>query len=377
VETLVDRRSALRSLVRVGAGLLLAELQNLPCATAKDDAVASTRISPDLGMKVSYVLLPKQPGPRVVNEWGSVAQELVDHWPRFSNNDPTSVTVEREIQAVAALRSSHVTTRAHEITHGLQSQVARCIGSDPAFANIHNKQVSSGITEHHNLIQPVYLGHGRVAIVDEPAGISYQEICATVPGFARNWSRYKDYLIMASKPQPPGHHQYTPNYLLNEFGAYNVGARAALNLHDHFAAFNARSSDTKISFDAGQAEFALFGLTLAMITERQGGAFRSETKRKQFLSVVAALVEDSEQLERELCDTKRFPFYNSPQRTPVFKELGENPECAPLRVFMARVYGAEWTQAIISGDRGGRSLVEWSELVRSTGSDGQFIFAPK
>jgi hypothetical protein len=374
---MVDRRSALRTLVGVGAGFFLTELQNPLFATAQDNAVASTRISPELGMKVSYVLLPKQPGPRVETEWGSVAQELVDHWPRFPNNDPTSVTVEREIQEVAALRANHVTTRAHEITHGLQSQVARCIGSDAEFANIHNKQVAPGIIEHHNLIQPVYLGHGRVAIVDEPAGVSYQELCAAVPGFARSWSRYKDYLIMASKPQPLGHHQYAPNYLLNEFGAYNAGSRAALSLHEHFVTFNERSSDTKISLDAGQAEFALFGLTLAMVAERKAGAFRSETKRKQFLSVVAALVEDSEQLERELCDPKRFPLYNSPRRTPVFKELGDNPECAPLRAFMARVYGAEWTQAIVSGDRGSRSLVEWSEVVRSTGSDGKFVFTPK
>jgi len=280
-----------------------------------------------------------------------VAEEISRFYPPCAKADRDHVNAYTLVRSQEALMAKlgvrHPSNGPHELTHGLHSQLVRLFGN---FDDVKNIRESSqgGFSVQSNEIQAVYFKDGLFAFCHDPSGLKQQDVIDAIPSFARQWDRFGLY-VRRGLAAGSGH---TVGYLIDELSAYCAGARAALSQHAEVVRLNNERPGTFIVNEAGHCEIAVFSLAMAMKADSRPNAFRTPEDKHQFLAVIAALTEQAFLIERELCDAKRFPAYNSATspRNPVALNFLKEPSAASLRTWVESTYGEKWFKNVFAGE---------------------------
>ncbi len=348
----ICRRDLLGSLGGLVATAFLSEMR---LSDGSENATSHSRYP------LSFFMLPTQgEAPPFPPEWGPVAREILEFYPTNPKGNKDMATardiVRAQNEVMRKLDIRAVSNAAHELTHMLNSQAEDLWGGLPQFANPRDEREGNLIV-HWNDVQGVYLGEGRFAFVDHPAGVTAQMIRDKVPASAKTWGRYQRYLIAAMSPGS----YHRSGYVLNELSAYCSSARTETLCYDHFVASNLSRRDGKTRISNGHEEMAVFVLALAMAADRAPHAFRNEERKEQFMAVVAALVEKAVHLESQLSDEMRFPAYGkvANPRISLRELLRTNSDFAEMREWIDRKYGAAWYNSLFNQDKPGVDTSRW------------------
>ncbi len=230
-------------------------------------------------------------------------------------------------------------TTLHENIHFLHSHLRETHGRRPEFAQVREFRSSDGTTGTRNVVQPLWLGDGQVAMVKDPENVPISAVLPLVAESLRR-SRSKEYLL--KDPE-----RYNATYLLNEHTAYLLDAEYLVKIHDHiWKTYRNEPTEHEIDAADGAAEFITYSLALAQAIESTPDSYANPSDKLQAMAVIKHLCERSADVYKIALDRERYPMFSATRRD-YLTNLRESADAKPLRAFARKAFGERWFQRLV------------------------------
>ncbi len=295
-----------------------------PAATSPAEELIRCDYPPEI-VTVKSVLIPSMRQNPSLGRYGSypaneMLRQVAERQPTFQDCDCASTTL-------------------HENIHFLHAHLRETHGRRPEFAQVRRVRFPDGTTGTRNVVQPLWLGDGQVAMVKDPENVPISAVLPRVAESLRR-SRSKEYLL--KDPE-----RYNATYLLNEHTAYLLDAEYLVKIHDHIWKTH-QHDPTKHEIDAadGAAEFIAYSLALAQAIESTPDSYANPSDKLQAIAVIKHLCERSANVYKTALDRERYPMFSATRRD-YLSNLRESPDAKPLRAFARKAFGERWFQRLV------------------------------